>query len=145
MKTTHPHLTDLKKAEKWLIIDADNKILGKIATRAAIILRGKDKPIFHPSVICGDNLIIINAEKVAVTGKKETDKEYVHYTGYPGGLRTKTLGKMRAEHPERILETAIKGMIPRNRLRKLILERLYVYAGTEHPHGPQNPQSITID
>lgn len=145
MKTTHPHLADLKKTETWCIIDAEGKILGKVATRAAIILRGKDKPNFHPSVICGDSVIIINAEKVAVTGDKENSKEYVHYTGHPSGLRVKTLGKMREEHPERILEHAIKGMIPRNRLRKLILERLYVYAGTEHPHGPQNPKSITID
>jgi len=145
MKTTHPHLTDLKKAEKWFIVDAENKVLGKVAAQVAIMLRGKNKPIFHPSVICGDNVIIINAEKVVLTGNKETTKEYIHFTGYPGGLRVKTADKMRAEHPERILEAAIKGMIPRNRLRKMILERLYVYAGTDHPHGPQNPQSITID
>lgn len=145
MKTTHPHLNDLKKTEKWFVIDAKDKVLGKVAAFAAVVLRGKNKAIFHPSVICGDNLVIINAEKIVVTGDKETTKEYIHYTGHPGGLRVKTVEKMRAEHPERILEKAIQGMIPRNRLRKLILERLHVYAGTEHPHGPQNPQPLTID
>jgi len=144
MKTTHPHLPDLKKAEKWYLIDAEGKVLGRLAAEIAMLLRGKNKPIFHPSVICGDQVVVINAEKIAVTGKKETDKTYITFSGYPGGLKTTPLAAMRAKKPEKILELAVKGMIPRNRLRKMIMERLYVYSGSKHPHTQQNPQLLTF-
>ncbi len=143
-KTTHTTLVEAKKDEKWFILDADGKILGDVATKVAPMLRGKHKAIFHPSVCCGDHVVIINAEKVVLTGNKETEKTYVHYTGYPGGLRTTTPERLRKENPAKMLELAIKGMVPRNRLRKHVLAKLHVYAGTEHPHAPQNPQPLTL-
>ncbi|QQR55543.1 50S ribosomal protein L13 [Candidatus Peregrinibacteria bacterium] len=143
-KTTHTKLEDAKKSEKWYLINADGKIVGDLATTIATIIRGKNKPLFHPSIACGDQVVVINAEKVVLTGNKETQKTYVHYTGFPGGLRTTTPEKLRKENPEKILELAVKGMVPRNRLRKHVLAKLHVYAGTEHPHGPQNPQPLTL-
>lgn len=143
-KTTHTTLVEAKKDEKWFIVDAEGKILGDVATTVAPMLRGKHKALFHPSVCCGDHVVIINAEKVVLTGNKETEKTYVHYTGYPGGLRTTTPERLRKENPAKMLELAIKGMIPRNRLRKHALAKLHVYAGTEHPHAPQNPQPLTL-
>lgn len=138
-KTTHPKLADLKKEEKWYLLDAEGRTVGDLATRIAVVLRGKHKPNFHPSVASGDQVVVINAEKVVLTGSKETAKTYVHYTGYPGGLRTTTPEKLRKTNPEKILELAVKGMVPRNRLRKHVLAKLHVYAGSEHPHAPQNP------
>ncbi len=138
-KTTHPKLVDLKKEEKWYVLDAEGKTVGDLATRIAVVLRGKHKPNFHPSVAHGDHVVVVNAEKVVFTGNKENTKTYVHYTGYPGGLRETTPMKLRKEHPERILEFAVKGMVPRNRLRKHVLSKLHVYAGSEHPHVAQNP------
>lgn len=138
-KTTHPKLVDLKKEEKWYVLDAEGKIVGDLATRIATVLRGKHKANFHPSVANGDHVVVINAEKVVLTGNKETSKTYVHYTGFPGGLRETTPSKLRQSNPEKILELAVKGMVPRNRLRKHVLEKLHVYAGTEHPHNAQNP------
>ena len=143
-KTTHTKLADAKKAEKWFIVDAEGKVLGDLATTIANVIRGKNKPTFHPSVCCGDQVVVINAEKVVLKGNKETTKTYVRYTGFPGGLRTITPEKLRQEKPEKILEFAVKGMVPRNRLRKHVLAKLHVYAGTEHPHAPQNPQPLTL-
>ena len=128
----------------WYVLDAEGKVLGDIATRVASVLRGKHKPTFHPSMNCGDHVVIINAEKVVLTGNKETQKTYVHFTGYPGGLRTTTPGKLRKENPEKIIELAVKGMVPGNRLRKLALSKLHVYAGAEHPHTEQHPQPLTL-
>lgn len=144
MKTTHPKLEDLKKTRQWHLIDADGKVLGQVAVEVANLLRGRNKATWHPAVDCGDNVVIINAEKIVVTGQKEEKKEYIHHTGYIGHLKRKSLKKMREDHPERILEKAIAGMIPRNRLKKHILGKLYVYAGTEHPHAGQNPKPYTF-
>lgn len=144
-KTTHPTITDVNKDEKWVLIDAAGQILGKLAVVAADHVRGKHKAFFHPSVNCGDHVVVINAEKIVLTGSKETEKKYMSYSGYPGGLKETTPQRLRQEHPERIIELAVKGMIPNNRLRKLALEKLHVYAGAEHPHAPQNPQSLTLE
>lgn len=143
-KTTHPKLHEVKANEKWYLFDADGKVVGDLATTIAPMLRGKHKPSFHPSLNCGDHIVVINAEKVVLTGQKETQKTYIRHTGYPGGVRETTAKEMREKHPTSILELAVKGMVPNNRLRKIALEKLHVYAGSEHPHGPQNPQPLTL-
>jgi len=137
MKTFHPKLEEMRAERQWYLVDAEGQVLGKLATKVANVLRGKNKPTWHPSIDCGDYVVIINAEKVVVTGQKEENKEYIHHTKYPGGLRTKNLAKMRKEHPTRIIEHAVAGMIDRNRLKKHILSKLKIYAGTEHPHDAQ--------
>lgn len=144
MKTFHPKLADVKNNRKWILIDAKGQVLGKLATEVAVRLRGKDKPTWHPSLDCGDHIIVINAKEIVLTGQKEDKKEYIHHTGYPGGIRRKTVRKMREEHPERIIEKAVAGMIPRNRLKKFILNKLYVYGGEEHPHAGQKPETLTL-
>lgn len=144
MKTTHPKLADLKGNRAWRLVDADGIVLGQLAVKVADMIRGKDKPDWHPSLDCGDNVVVINAEKVVLTGQKESKKEYIRHSGYPGALKRTTAGKMRAEHPERIIEAAVSGMMPKNRLRKHFLSKLYVYAGTEHPHAGQNPKPLTF-
>lgn len=143
-RTTHPKSKEMNASEKWFIIDAEDKVLGQIATKLATVLRGKHKADWHPSLNCGDHVVVINAEKVVLTGSKEMKKDYIHHTKFPGGIKMKTAGKMRAEHPERIIELAVTGMIPRNRIRKFAIEKLHVYAGTEHPHNGQNPKPLTI-
>ncbi|MCF0140560.1 MAG: 50S ribosomal protein L13 [Mogibacterium sp.] len=129
---------------KWYVIDAEGKTLGKVAAETASILRGKKKPIYTPYIDCGDYVIIVNAEKVHVTGKKETDKIYVRHTGYPGGLRETTLGEMRAKKPEEIIRHAVKGMMPKGRLGRQMYKKLKVYAGPEHPHAAQKPEEWTF-
>lgn len=129
---------------KWYVIDAEGKTLGKLAVEAASILRGKKKPIYTPHVDCGDYVIVINAEKVAVTGKKENDKIYVRHTGYPGGLKETTLKEMRAKKPEEIIRHAVKGMMPKGRLGRQMYKKLKVYAGAEHPHAAQKPEEWTF-
>ena len=131
--------------KEWVLVDAENQTVGRLATRVANILRVKTKPCFTPHVDCGDNVIIINAEKVVFTGKKESDKIYQRYTGYPGGQRETTPAKVRATHPERILEHAIRGMLPKNRLGAALYRNLHIYAGPEHPHQGQNPKVININ
>ena len=128
----------------WYVIDAEGKTLGKLAAETASILRGKKKPIFTPHIECGDYVIVINAEKVHVTGKKESDKIYVRHTGYPGGLRETTLGEMRAKKPEEIIRHAVKGMMPKGRLGRQMYKKLKVYAGPEHPHAAQKPEEWTF-
>ncbi|WP_071132344.1 50S ribosomal protein L13 [Alterileibacterium massiliense] len=128
---------------KWYVIDAEGKTLGKLASEAASILRGKKKPIYTPHVDCGDYVIVVNAEKVHVTGKKETDKIYKSYSGYPGGLKEITLGEMREKKPEEIIRHAIKGMMPKGKLGRQMYKKLKVYAGSEHPHAAQNPEEYT--
>jgi large subunit ribosomal protein L13 len=144
MKTHHPKLKEVKDNRAWHLIDAEGVVLGKLSTFVADILRGKNKPSWHPSVDCGDNVVIINAEKVVLTGSKDTQKEYFHHTGFPGALRTTKVKTLREKHPERILEKSIAGMVPRNRLKVHVLGKLHVYAGAEHPHAGQNPQLITL-
>jgi large subunit ribosomal protein L13 len=128
----------------WVLIDAENQVLGRLSSAVAKMLRGKHKTNFTPHVDCGDNIIIINAEKIKLTGNKLTEKEYISHTGYPGGQRFTTPKKLLAEHPERVIEKAVYGMIPKNKLGAAVLRNLYVYAGTQHPHEAQKPKTITI-
>jgi len=128
----------------WVVIDAKNQVLGRLSSHIASILRGKNKTNFTPHVDCGDNVIVINAEKVRLTGKKMTEKVYVSYTGYPGGQRFTTPRKLLASKPERVIEKAVKGMLPKNRLGSEMYRNLYVYAGTEHPHAAQQPKEISL-
>jgi len=128
----------------WYVIDAENKVLGRLATEIASRLRGKHKAEYTPHVDTGDYIIVINADKVAVTGNKETDKLYHHHTGYPGGLKTIPLDKLRIKAPERIIEKAVKGMLPKNSLGRAMFGKLKVYAGAEHAHQAQQPQALEL-
>ena len=125
---------------KWYVIDAEGKTLGKLAVEAAMILRGKKKPIYTPHIDTGDYVIVINAEKVCVTGKKESDKIYKHHSGYPGGLKETPLKELRAKQPEEIIRHAVKGMMPKGKLGRQMFKKLKVYAGPEHPHTAQKPE-----
>ena len=129
---------------KWYVIDAEGKTLGRLASQAAAILRGKNKPIFTPHVDCGDYVIIINAEKVAVTGKKKHDKIYKRHTGYPGGLRELNFEQMMEKHPTEVVRHAIKGMMPKGKLGRQMFKKLKVYAGPEHNHAAQKPEPLDI-
>lgn len=124
----------------WYVIDAEGQTLGRIATRIATALRGKHKPTFTPHVDCGDYVIVLNAEKVVLTGRKLDQKHYYNYSGYAGGLRATSARTMLDTHPERVITAAVKGMLPKNRLARQVIKKLRVYAGTEHPHVGQNPQ-----
>ena len=126
---------------KWYVIDAEDKTLGKIAAEVASILRGKKKPIYTPHVDTGDYVIVINAEKVRVTGKKEEQKIYKSHSGYPGGLKETTLRELRAKKPEEIIRHAVKGMMPKGKLGRQMFKKLKVYAGPEHPHTAQKPET----
>ena len=128
----------------WYVIDAENKVLGRLATEIARRLRGKHKTEYTPHVDTGDYIVIVNADKVALTGNKEMDKVYYHHTGYPGGIKAKTAEKMRLEHPERIIEKAVKGMLPKNPLGRAMFRKLKVYAGPEHQHQAQQPKALEI-
>jgi large subunit ribosomal protein L13 len=128
--------------KEWVVIDANAEILGRLSSKIAFILRGKHKANFTPHVDCGDNVIVINADKVRFTGKKFTEKEYVSYTGYPGGQRFISPKDLMAKHPTRVVEKAVRGMLPKNKLGNKIFKNLHVYAGGEHPHAAQNPQTI---
>lgn len=129
---------------KWYVIDAEDKTLGKIASEVASILRGKKKPIYTPHVDTGDYVIVINAEKVRVTGKKEEQKIYKSHSGYPGGLKETTLRELRAKKPEEIIRHAVKGMMPKGKMGRQMFKKLKVYAGPEHPHTAQNPEEWTF-
>lgn len=124
----------------WYVIDAEGKTLGKLAAETAMILRGKKKPTYTPHMDCGDYVVVINAEKICVTGKKDSDKIYKRHTGYPGGLREMTLAEMRAKKPEEIIRHAVKGMMPKGKLGRAMFKKLKVYAGPEHPHAAQKPE-----
>lgn len=141
-KTISANDSTVNKA--WVVIDANNQVLGRLSSKIASVLRGKNKVNFTPHVDCGDNVIVINADKVRLTGKKMTDKVYVTYTGYPGGQRFTTPRKLLASKPERVIEKAVKGMLPKNRLGSEMYRNLYVYAGTEHPHAAQQPKEISL-
>lgn len=129
----------------WYVIDAEGKTLGRVATKAATILRGKHKPTYTPSVDCGDYVIIINASKVNLTGNKLNDKMYYNHSGYPGGLRERTAKVMIEKYPEEMLERAVKGMLPHNSLGRSMGKKLFVYAGSEHKHEAQKPTALNID
>ena len=128
----------------WYVIDASDKVLGRLSTEIARRLRGKHKPEYTPHVDTGDYIIVINAEKVRVTGNKETDKMYHHHTGYIGSLKSTNLAKLRKEHPERIIEKSVKGMLPKNPLGRAMFRKLKVYAGESHKHEAQQPQPLEI-
>ncbi len=129
---------------KWYLVDATDKTLGRLSSKIASILRGKHKPIFTPHVDCGDYVVVINAEKVKVTGKKLADKEYKRHSGYPGGLKTVTLEKMLEEKPEDVMIHAVKGMLPKGKLGRQMLKKLRVYKGAEHDHSAQKPEKLEI-
>lgn len=142
-KTYTPKI-QAKDEKKWYLIDADGKILGHLATKIAVILRGKNKPIFTPHLDMGDYVVVVNAEKIKLTGQKEDQKEYIHHTGYFGHLRREPISKIRKINPTKILNEAVAGMIPRNRLKKFILSKLKIYSGSEHPHAGQKLETISI-
>ena len=127
---------------KWYVVDAEGKTLGRLASQVATILRGKNKPIYTPHVDCGDNVIVINAEKIAVTGKKLTDKLYVTYSGFPGGKKEVMLKDMLANKPEEVIRHAVKGMLPDGKLGRQIFKKLHVYAGPDHKHEAQKPETL---
>jgi large subunit ribosomal protein L13 len=128
--------------KEWILIDAENQVLGRMASIAAKFLRGKYKTNFTPHVDCGDNVIIINAEKIVLTGNKMTDKQYIRHTGYPGGQRQRTPAELLVKKPTAVVENAVKGMLPKNRLGSQLFRNLFVYAGSEHPHEAQKPKTI---
>ena len=131
--------------KEWVVIDATDLALGRLASRVALILRGKNKPYFTPHIDCGDNVIILNADKVKLSGKKMTDKVYVRYTGHPGGQRFSTPKEILAKRPTELVRMAVKGMLPKNRLGSKLLNNLYLYQGSEHPHEAQKPKTITLN
>ena len=131
--------------KQWVVIDATNEVLGRLASQVAKILCGKNKPSYTPHVDCGDYVIVINAAKVKLSGNKMTDKVYVRYTGYPGGQRFATPQEYLAKKPEFVIEEAVRGMLPKTRLGNAIFKNLKVYAGAEHPHVAQNPKSIKLN
>jgi len=142
MKTFNATSETVKR--DWFVVDAAGKTLGRLASEVATRLRGKHKPEYTPHADAGDYIVIINAEKIAVTGKKMTDKVYYHHTGYVGSVKSITLGKLLERKPEMAIEKAVKGMMPRNPLGRAMLRKLKVYAGTEHPHTAQQPQPLNI-
>lgn len=131
--------------KSWYVIDATDMVLGRLASRIALVLRGKNKPDYTPHVDCGDNVIVINADKIRLTGKKKTDKVYVRHTGYPGGQRFATPQQLLTRKPSAVVEAAVKGMLPKNRLGSQLFRNLYVYAASEHPHDAQQPKQITLN
>ena len=133
------------RERNWLVVDATGKTLGRLATQLADILRGKRKPEYTPHVDVGDFVIVINAELISVTGNKRQEKRYYRHSGYPGGLRSRTLEEMLARRPEEVIRLAVKGMLPRNRLARAQLRKLKVYAGPDHPHAAQKPEPLEVE
>ena len=142
METTSIRAEEITR--DWYLVDANNQTLGRLASRVAQILRGKNKRYFTPHMDMGDFVVIINAEKVKVTGNKEVDKTYFRHSGYPGGITEVNLKKVRQQHPEKIITNAVKGMLPHNRLGRKLLKHLKIYATEVHPHTAQQPQAITL-
>jgi large subunit ribosomal protein L13 len=139
-KTASAKKETVKK--EWFIVNADNQVVGRLASEVANILRGKHKPYFTPHIDCGDNVVIINAEKIKFTGKKLSDKQYVRYTGYPGGQRFNTPARMMQKDPTKILTHAISGMLPKNKLGDKLRTNIFIYAGEKHPHEAQQPKEL---
>ena len=142
MKQTTPVPKERDIERKWYVVDAQDKILGRLASTIAVRLMGKDKPIWSPHVDTGDFVVVINAEKIRVTGKKLAEKMYYRHSGYPGGLRKETLSSLMQKSPETVIRHAVKGMLPHNKLGARILKKLKVYRGTEHPHQAQQPVPV---
>ncbi len=141
MKTHLPKVN--MEQRKWHVVDADGAILGRLAVQVANILRGKDKPVYTPHLDAGDLVVVINAEKVRVTGKKETDKEFMAYSGWKGGEKYTSVAQVRARTPEKLITHAVRGMVPKNRLGRVLMTKLKVYKGSEHPHAAQQPAKLT--
>lgn len=141
MKTYSQKASEVQR--DWYVIDASNQVLGRLATQVATLLRGKHKPTYTPSMDGGDFVIVVNAEKIRVTGSKEHQKVYYRHTGYPGGLRETSYLEMRQKHPDRIIRLAVKGMLPKNRMGRKLLRKLRIYAGPDHPHAAQKPRVYT--
>jgi large subunit ribosomal protein L13 len=129
---------------KWFVIDAQGQTLGRLATRVATVLRGKHKPIYTPHIDCGDYVIVVNADKINVTGQKLDQKIYYRHSGYPGGLKQVTLRRQLQTHPERVIEAAVRGMLPKNRLGRKMFKKLKVYDGPDHPHQAQQPEPLDV-
>lgn len=142
MKTFIPKKQDINQV--WYLIDAKDKVLGRLATKIAAILRGKEKPLFTPHLDTGDSVVVINADKVKVTGNKEKTKVYFRHSGYPGGTTFETVAQVRSAKPERILESAVKGMLPHNKLGRALFRKLWIYAGETHPHEAQQPKPLEV-
>lgn len=143
MKTTQV----AKKEEvtrDWYLVDAENQVLGRVATQIANVLRGKNKPTYTPSVDTGDFVIVVNAEKIALTGKKLADKVYYSHSGFPGGIKSITAGKLLDKKPEDLIRIAVKGMLPKNKLARHMLNKLKIYSGSAHPHEAQQPKGLTV-
>ena len=142
MKTKSYKSVNLEK--NWHLVDAEDKVLGRLAVKIASILSGKNKAQYSPNADLGDFVVVVNAEKVKVTGNKFSQKNYYHHTGYPGGLKTKSFEKMQEDSPEKIIEKAVKGMLPKNKLANQIIKKLKVYSGSVHPHIGQQPKELSI-
>jgi len=142
VKTYSVKANEIKR--EWYLINAEGKTLGRLASEIAKILKGKHKPIYSPHLDCGDYVIVINAEKIHVTGRKLDQKIYYRHSGYPGGLKSITLREQLAKHPERVIKAAVKGMLPKNRLGRKMLKKLKVYAGDSHPHQAQKPKVLEL-
>jgi large subunit ribosomal protein L13 len=142
MPTSMPSESDIHR--KWYVVDAEGQVLGRLATRVATILRGKHKPTFSPHLDVGDHVVVINASKVQFTGRKLQSKQYRWHTGYIGGLKTVTAETMLRTHPERVIEWAVEGMLPKNRLGRAMAKKLKIYRGSEHPHEAQRPEPLEV-
>jgi len=142
MSTLFPSKNNMQRS--WYVLDAQDVVLGRLATKVAMMLMGKHKPTYTPFIDTGDHVVVINADKVRLTGNKEEDKNYYRHTGYPGGLKTTTAKKMRQTRPERMIELAIQGMLPKSKMGKQMYRKLNVYAGPKHPHQAQQPAEIAV-
>jgi large subunit ribosomal protein L13 len=142
-KTVSANSATVKK--EWYVVDAQDQVLGRLASKVAKVLRGKNKPDFTPHVDCGDNVIIINADKVKLTGNKLTEKQYISHSGYPGGQKSITPAELLAKNPIKVVENAVKGMLPKNRLGSTIYRNLFVYTSSEHPHEAQQPKELNLN
>lgn len=142
MKTHTVRAEDIER--EWLLVNAEGKTLGRLASEIAQVLRGKHKPIYSPHLDCGDFVVVVNAEKVQVTGRKLDQKMYYRHTGYPGGIKSISLRNQLQKHPERVLQAAVRGMLPKNRLGRKMLKKLKVYAGDSHPHQAQQPKVLEV-
>lgn len=132
-------------AKEWYVVDATDQVLGRLSSKVAKVLRGKNKTDFTPHVDCGDNVIVINADKIKLTGNKMVEKQYIRHTGYPGGQRIQTAEQLMEKNPTRIIEKAVAGMLPKNRLGRAIVKNLFVYAGSEHPHEAQQAKALNLN
>jgi large subunit ribosomal protein L13 len=139
---TTKHANEATVKRNWYVVDGTNQTVGRMCSRIAAVLRGKTKPTYTPHVDTGDFIIVINAEKVVLTGDKLNQKMYDHYTGYPGGLKEETASNLQKRRPEMLIERAVKGMLPKNRLGRKMVKKLFIYAGAEHPHGAQQPKEL---